>query len=296
MKISVVIPSFNRSATLEWVLPSLLEQSLSRESYEILLCDAGSTDGTRELAEKLDPKGQRIRFLPGGDSGRSGARNRGVQQAQGELILFTDADIIADPRLLQGHLKRHQAHPGNAVVGCEIQVNTLDEYERYRVNPAAHARHKPTREKLPWHYFLTGNASLLRSQLLEVGSFDEDFQGYGHEDLELGYRILKKGWTIFYAPEAVDYHWHPVPFAEQCSKMRLAGRSTVRFYRKHKDIRIPLQMGMNPISLGVHAMLPKEGRMFKWIEFKAQTEPWARPIVLQHYYVSGIKEVLNGKV
>ena len=289
MQISVVIPSFNRRTTLEWVLPSLLEQSLAPEHYEILLCDAGSSDGTGELAEKLDPGHTRIRFLPGGDSGRSGARNRGIVEARGPLVLFTDADIIADARLLESHMERHRRNPGNAVVGCEIQVNSLEEYERFRVNPAQHARHKPTRQKLPWHYFLTGNASLTRAHLMEVGCFDEGFQGYGHEDLELGYRILKKGMTIYYAPEAIDYHWHPVPFAEQCSKMRLAGRSTVRFYRKHKDLRIPLQMGMNPLSLGVHALLPPDGRVYRWLE----NQPWARPIILQHHYVTGIKEALK---
>lgn len=286
--ISVVIPTFQRRDALEWVLPSLLKQSVDPSTYEILLCDAGSSDGTKELVEELNDS--RIRFSPGENRGRSGARNRGILEARGSLILFTDADILADEQLIACHLERHRQNPGQAVVGCEIQVNTLEEYDRYRVSPEKHARHKPTRQFLPWHYFLTGNASVSKEMLVEVGRFDEGFIGYGHEDLELGYRLLKRGLKIYYAPEAINYHWHPVPLDEQCKKMRLAGRSTVRFYRKHRDLRVPLQMGMNPISLTVHALIPEGGRIHRWLVANAPTNKLAREILLQHFYVTGIKE------
>ena len=54
MKISVVIPTYNRADSLAVVLPSLLDQTFPAESYELLLCDAGSTDGTEELVKELN--------------------------------------------------------------------------------------------------------------------------------------------------------------------------------------------------------------------------------------------------
>lgn len=291
IEFSVVIPTFNRRATLEEVLPTLLAQSYPAESYELLLCDAGSTDGTRELVEGL--QAPNLRFLPGGDSGRAGARNRGIREAHGRIVLFTDADILADPHLLAEHARMHRQHPGDACVGCEVQVDSLDRYRECSKDPQAHARHKPTRKFLPWHYFLTGNASVERQRLVDVGMFDEDFTGYGHEDLELGYRLLQRGVPIRYNPHAVNYHWHPVPYDEQCRKMRLAGRSTVRFYQKHRDVRIPLRMGMNPLSLGVHSLIGTEGPVFRWLDARAARWPLAREIVLQLHYVSGIKEALR---
>ena len=123
MKISVVIPTFQRCDSLQVVLPSLLRQSFDPTSYEILLCDAGSTDGTEEFVAQLDDP--RLRFLPGPNAGRSGARNRGVRSAEGELVLFTDADIIADPELLLQHWDFPQKSPVDAVVGCGGQLNTL---------------------------------------------------------------------------------------------------------------------------------------------------------------------------
>ena len=289
MKISIVIPTFNRLDSLKVVLPSLLDQTYG--DYEILLCDAGSSDGTGEWVASL--ASEKIRFLPGADSGRAGARNRGLENALGEVILFTDADIIADPRLLESHAMRHQRGGPKAVVGCEIQVKSLDEYERFRQNPAAHARHKPTRQRLPWHYFLTGNASAPRSVLLEVGGFDQAFQGYGHEDLELGYRIQKAGLRIDYAPEAINYHWHPVPFPEQCSKMYLAGRSTVTFFRKHQDWRIRLKMGWNPLAMLWFRLVPKDGRLYRYFEGRLDRSHFAREVILQHHYLSGVRSALQ---
>ena len=290
MKLSLVIPTFNRRNTLEVVLPSLLEQTLPPDDYEILLCDAGSSDGTRELVEQLG----RIRFLPGADSGRAGARNRGLEEARGEYILFTDADIIADPHLLECHLKRHLKESSRrAVVGCEIQVGSLEEYEHCKRDPASHARHRRDRKHLPWHYFLTGNASAPRSELLRVGGFDIAFQGYGHEDLELGYRLQKAGLSIEYAPEAINYHWHPVPFPEQCQKMALAGRSTVTFYRKHRDWRIRLRLGWNPLSLLWHRLLPKDGWLYRQIEGRTDSSQWAREVILQHHYLTGLRNALK---
>lgn len=290
MKISVVIPTFQRRDSLEVVLPSLLRQSFDPTEYEILLCDAGSSDGTRELVEELDDP--RLRFLPGPNAGRSGARNRGVRSANGDLILFTDADIIADPELLMQHWDSHKQNPGDAVVGCEVQVDTLEQYEEFRRDPQKHARHSVTRKSVPWHYFLTGNASARKADLLRVGIFDEGFTGYGHEDLELGYRLLKAGCKLRYNPHAVNYHWHPVPFEEQCQKMFLAGKSTVRFYKKHRDLRIPLVMGMNPLSLGVHAMMPRGGWLYRLLEScAARGSKLGREILLQHHYVSGIRSV-----
>ncbi|HXE73383.1 MAG TPA: glycosyltransferase [Candidatus Nitrosotenuis sp.] len=289
--VSVVVPTFNRCDTLSEVLPSLARQSFPREQYEILLCDAGSTDGTAELVRKLALPN--LRWLPGDYSGRAAARNAGIRAARGRIVLFTDADIIADPELIAQHVRLHRTFPGDAVVGCEIQVQSLEEYQRARQEPQKWARHRPTRRLLPWHYFLTGNASALRSTLLQVGMFDEQFTGYGHEDLELGYRLVRFGVKIHYAPLAINYHWHPVGLEERCARMRLAGRSTVRFYRKHRDLRIPLLLGMNPLSLGAHSLLAALPAALRWLERLARSFSPARVLLLQYHYVSGMKEALR---
>ena len=132
--ISVVIPTFNRRETLETVLPLLASQTLPADQYELLLCDSGSTDGTAELVADLNIPNLR-HILPAENRGRSGARNAGIRAAIGEFVLFTDADIIPSPNLLAEHLRLHRAHPHSAVVGLEIQVDSVAEYEQVRDNP-----------------------------------------------------------------------------------------------------------------------------------------------------------------
>ena len=140
---------------------------------------------------------------------------------------------------------------------------------------------------------MTGNASVRKADLDRVGRFDEDFTGYGHEDLELGYRLQKAGVPIAYEPQAVNYHWQYIPFEEQKDKMKLAGRSTVRFYRKHPEFVVKARLGMLPISLGLHAALDRAPKLRASLERKGAEKPgFARNAIYQYHYVSGIKEAL----
>jgi GT2 family glycosyltransferase len=288
--ISVVIPTFNRRETLARVLPELARQTLPAGQYELLLCDSGSTDGTNELvAELAIPNLRHIR--PAENRGRSGARNAGIREAVGEFVLFTDADILPSPNLLEEHLRLHRARPHCAVVGLEVQVDTVAEYEQVRDNPYDKGRHMHGRDdkEMSWLFFLTGNASAPRQALLDVGLFDENFTVYGHEDLELGYRLQKAGYPIRYNASAVNYHWHPVPFEERCDKMRHSGVATRRFYDKHHDSSILLRLGVNPVTLALHALISQVPDWKVKLRSKSMQTGWGRELTLQYYYLCGYR-------
>ncbi|HEY0798639.1 MAG TPA: glycosyltransferase [Candidatus Baltobacteraceae bacterium] len=294
-ELSVVIPTYNRLDTLRVVVPALLDGDMRADRFEILVADSNSTDGTAEFLAKLSAQHPNLRHLPGPYTGRAMARNAGIDAAAGEIVLFTDSDIIAEPDLLTQHLARHRAQHGIAVVGMEVQVDTLTEYEAKHAHPdLRHPLHPASRKHLSWLYFLTGNASVRRDDLLRVGKFDESFTGYGHEDLELGYRLEHAGIRIVYEPRAVNYHWQHVPFSEQKEKMKLAGRSTVRFFRKHPDPMVKLRLGMTPPSLGAHKLLTGSGLLDHLEREATEHAGFARNIVYQYHYVSGIKEMLAG--
>jgi glycosyltransferase involved in cell wall biosynthesis len=296
-ELTVVIPTYNRLDTLRHVVPSLLRSTLRAERYEIVVADSNSNDGTREYLAGVAREYPRVRHFPGPYTGRAMARNAGIAAARGEIVMFTDADIIASPDLLERHLDHHLRKRDIAVVGMELQVSSLDEYERLRAHPSERRPlHPDGRKRLSWLYFLTGNASVRRSDLVRLGAFDENFTGYGHEDLELGYRLQKAGITIVYEPRAIDYHWHPVPYAEQKDKMKLAGRSTVRFYRKHPAFGVQARLGMTPLSLALHTVVDKSPGLLASLERAGSARPGlARNIVYQYHYVSGIKDAMGGK-
>jgi GT2 family glycosyltransferase len=294
--LSVVIPTYNRLETLERVVPTLLAQDLEPSRYELLICDSNSTDGTSEYLATIASAHNQVRHLPAAYGGRAAARNAGISAARGEIVLFNDADIFASPNLLSTHLRRHRERRKLAVVGLEVQVKDFEEYVRKRDDTSGRGYlHPPSRKNLSWLYFLTGNASVRRNDLLEAGGFDERFTGYGHEDLELGYRLQAMGIHIVYEPTAVNYHCQDVTYEEQKRKMRLAGRSTTLFYSKHPRADVWLKLGMTPISLGAHSLLTAMPGVLGYFDRRALRSRFARDLVLQYYYVSGIKEARVSK-
>ncbi|GAC1580416.1 MAG: glycosyltransferase family 2 protein [Candidatus Elarobacter sp.] len=294
-RISVVIPTYNRLDTLRHVIPSLVAQDLRRGAFEVVVADSNSTDGTREYLADVAREHPFVRHLPGPYSGRASARNAGIEAAHGRIVLFTDADIIASPDLLSRHLAHHERPGVRAIVGMEVQVDSYADYLEKRADRAKRTPlHGERPKRLSWLYFLTGNASVPKAELDRVGRFDEDFTGYGHEDLELGYRLQRGGVPIEYEPGAVDYHWHPVPWREQQQKYELAGTSTVRFYRKHPAFAVQLRLGMTPLSLKLHGLVDAVPTLKTWIEGGARKPGLTRTLSYQYHYLTGVKAALRG--
>ena len=293
-RISVVVPTYNRLVTLQRVIPALVAQDLRRGAFEVLVADSQSSDGTREYLAGIAAEYPEVRHLPGPYTGRASARNAGIAAAQAPVVLFIDSDILASPDLLTRHLAHHEAPGERAVVGMEVQCDDFDAYLAKRADPALRAPlHGLQPKKLSWLYFLTGNASVTKSALDRVGRFDEAFTGYGHEDLELGYRLERAGIPIVYEPAAVNYHWQHIPWDEQQGKYELAGRSTVRFFRKHPAWDVRLRLGMTPLSLALHDVIDSAPGLRGWIERGASRPGLAQTLSYQYHYLSGVKAALR---
>ena len=287
-RVTVVVPTLNRRDTLERVLPSLAAQTIRPGAFEILLCDSGSDDGTSDLVERLALPNLRVVRSDG--CSRAGARNLGIRCAAAPLVLFNDADIIAGPELVERHVEAHARRPASAIVGCEVRVDSLDEYEAVRAGRRPQRTlHPAWKHRLSWYFFLTGNASAARDALVGAGMFDERFTTYGHEDLDLGYRLQQTGLRIRYEATAVSYHWHPETLESRLEKMASSGRATIRLYRKYRDARILWRMGVNPVAWRLHSLFGGQRAQARWRR-RAQTSRAALGIALQLAYLSGAKE------
>jgi glycosyltransferase involved in cell wall biosynthesis len=180
-RISVVVPTYNRLDTLRYVIPALVAQDLPEGSFEIVVADSNSNDGTAEFLAETAREHPQVRHLPGPYTGRASARNAGIAAARAPVVFFIDADIIASSDLLARHLAHHDAPGTRAVVGMEVQVSSYDDYVAKRDDAAKRdPLHGEAAKRLSWLYFLTGNASVPKAMLERVGRFDEDFTGYGH--------------------------------------------------------------------------------------------------------------------
>lgn len=246
MFFSVVIPTYNRKPILEKCLRALERQKLSDtsviEGYEILLVDDGSTDGTLEWLKQQAASFTHVVALSQNHQGQATARNLGVQQAKGEIIVFVDSDVVVTENFLQAHANvLVQGNPqGEPVFSYGRIVNTFNfdnpTTEPYKLTDFSAA------------YFDTCNVAIARKWLEKAGLFDPEFKQYGWEDLELGVRLKQLGLKLIKCPEAVGYHWH-LPFSlEQIpsliEKEIQRGRMGVLFYQKHptREVKMMIQM------------------------------------------------------
>lgn len=97
--ISVIIPVYNRKDVLLECINSVIAQSY--KNFEIILIDDGSTDGTIELCRNLAEQEPRIKLIEAEHGGVSAARNKGIENSNGDFIFFLDSDDIIHPEILK---------------------------------------------------------------------------------------------------------------------------------------------------------------------------------------------------
>jgi cellulose synthase/poly-beta-1,6-N-acetylglucosamine synthase-like glycosyltransferase len=198
---SVIIPVRNGARTLGRCLDALRAQTGAPMRPEVIVVDDASTDGTVEVAQA---HGVRLLTLPR-RQGPAAARNAGAAEAQGEVLLFLDADCEAAPDWCQEMLRPLSAPDVCAVYGAYrsrqkgwvARLGQAEFDERY-------AR-LALRQSID---FLATHAAAIRGNaFLQVGGFRTDLRG--NEDVELAFRLSHRGYRIAFAPHAIVYHEHP---------------------------------------------------------------------------------------
>lgn len=237
LSITVQLCTFNRRKLIGRVLEALFRQDLDPDSYEIVLVDDGSTDGSyEEVLSRLSPPCS-LQLVRQENAGLARGRNAGIERARGEIILFMDDDVLATPSLLRAHVAFHRSHERSIGRGVAINVASFDDLPA----PAYSIRH------YSGAYFWTTNVSAPRRLIEEAGRFDERFSEYGWEDLELGLRLRNMGIPSILEKDAVVYHYKPPLSPEQFGSMarqaRAQARTAQQFLAKHPHWRVALATG-----------------------------------------------------
>jgi glycosyltransferase involved in cell wall biosynthesis len=240
MFLSVVIPTYNRRPILEKCLKALEQQRLEAciSGYEVVVVDDGSTDDTVAWLQRDAPRYPHVRLIQQDHGGPAAGRNRGVEHATGDVIVFIDSDLVVTETFLLSHaraLERQWQQDGHRLSFTYGAVINTANFE----NPTSEP-HKL--RDLSWAYFATGNVAIDRQVLETSGLFDTRFRLYGWEDLELGERLRRMGVVLVRCPEAVGYHWHPALSLEQVPRLiQVEGERAkmgLVFYRKHPTRRV----------------------------------------------------------
>jgi len=244
-KVSVLIPTKNRSASLAQCLDSLTKQSF--KDFEVVIVDGGSTDETRYVVDTFSQKLRIVFVVQNGGLAR--AQNKGWQISNGEILVRTDDDIIANPQWLDAIVETFEMSDDvGGVTGPTIipedkkRFRDLFSFQEKFINGRVFWRLLGT---VYFYYFMEGqpfavgkrfksgafslgsnyskclnlkgpievdhheacNMAIKKGLLGKIGGFDETYIGVGDfSEPDISFKIKKLGYKILFDPRATVYH------------------------------------------------------------------------------------------
>jgi len=202
LRFSVIVPAFNAEVTLFSCLEALVAQSISKEDYEVIVVDDGSTDDTSKIAQQF-----KVRFLYQTNRGPAAARNKGAAEAEGRIILFTDADCVPDRSWLEEMTLRFEEPEVMGVKGAykTHQTQLIARFAQAEFED----RYDLLRPQTSIDMIDTYSAAFRKYIFQEMGGFDESFPVANNEDTDFSYRLATAGYKLVFNPRAFVFHTHP---------------------------------------------------------------------------------------
>lgn len=240
MKLSIVLPTYNRRDVLTRTLPTIFAQEFPPDEYEIVIVVDGSTDGTVEMLRCMRPSCG-FRVLEQSNQGQAVAKNAALKAARGELVLFLDDDILCDRLVLREHVAAHNGTDalvafGPVYLSHDSPRSTATSIVQAWDDQWVRLIRAPTTLQLRTDYCLAPNSSIARSALIECGGFDERFARY-REDTELGLRLREMGFRFRFLPSATVAHLYVRSTESLLNEAPANARNEVLLCRKHPDFR-----------------------------------------------------------
>lgn len=237
-KITALVCTYNRAALLREVFFSLTNQTLSRDDFEVVVIDDGSTDGTRDVVQSFVDR-LPIRYFHQANSGLAAAKNHGIAVANSPIVVFMDDDDIAMPTLLEEHLKTHLVNPRDEVA----VLGYTDLAEDIRSIPLMHFVTEvgcylfsypslKDGQHLDYTYFWGGRSSCKAALLKQHGVFDPVFR-FGCEDIELGYRLSKVDLDVIFNKAAASRMIRALTIDDFFNRLVRQGESQYVFSQLH---------------------------------------------------------------
>lgn len=239
--LTVVVAGRNEEGTIEKCIRSLLDQEYPR--LEIIIVDDSSEDDTYKIASRFAKRGL-IRVIrnrePGGRAGRPMATNIGTRLANGELILSVDADTTFDRNLIRNVVAAF-ADPLVGVVAGNVLVRNSDVNLLTRIQELEYITAIDLHKRWTDYSRRTLQASgaigaFRRSAVMEIGGWDPELA----EDGDISLRMVKAGWKVAFAPEAVGLTDVPEDLRTLCRQRGRWDRGGLRaYFHKHGRLLLP---------------------------------------------------------
>jgi len=219
-----VVPARNAASTIEGCLAALAEQTV--RPGEVIVVDDGSVDETADLARRMGAK-----VLTQDHAGAGAARNLGAKIAQGDLLLFTDADCVPAADWVE-RLVAALADEGVVAARGVCKSNQLEAVARF-AQLEYDEKHRQLAGRRYVDLVSTDSAVYRRDVFCGFGGFDEAF--VASEDQDLSFRIARNGLKIVFAPDAVVTHHHRPTLRGYALRKFWIGYAKARIGRRHPE-------------------------------------------------------------
>lgn len=203
--ISVIIPVYNDPAGVRATLQSVVDQTYSETSYEVLVVDNGSEDGTKSVIQSFEERyPERVSLLVETDTqSPAAARNKGIRHAEGSIFAFVDADMTVEQTWLE-LATESLSESGSDYIGCAIE-NRIPEGEETYIAKHDKIFGYDTRKSIENAQFAGTGGLVVHKRIFDaVGPFD-DALVFG-ADKEFGNRVYDAGFEQHFEPKITMYH------------------------------------------------------------------------------------------
>jgi cellulose synthase/poly-beta-1,6-N-acetylglucosamine synthase-like glycosyltransferase len=264
VRVTVVIPAYNATKTIHDGLDSFARQSFPSHEVELIIVDDESTDGTPEYIERYVRNWSRaqpkVRVLRQVHRGPAAARNLGAEAAQGEVLLFTDADCVPHVDWIKEMVAPFQSPTVAAVKGAykTKQRSLVARFAQAEFD----ARYRQLAAAEYVDVVFSYSAGFRREVFRSIGGFDTSFPVADNEDTDLSYRVATAGYKIKFNPAAIIYHQHPSTLTQYLRKKHSRAYWRVMVYKRFpgkaiRDSYTPqtLKVQIGSVVLGAGALV-----------------------------------------
>lgn len=220
-RISLIVPSYNRSQYLKKSLPTFINQSIHSSLYEILIIDNNSNDNTRAVVyDAMNEARVQWRYVFEERQGLHYARNRGILESSGDIIVFGDDDIEATENWLKYILREYDSNERAGIVGGKVLPRWVGnppewiyDYGDAKIHGVfAYLDKGDSRKSIDDAMLFGCNFSIRKKLAIEIGGSPPDtfpkklkhLSGMGETEMLM--RVAGMGYDIIYLPEAIVFH------------------------------------------------------------------------------------------
>ena len=207
IKISVCIATWKRANKLREIMELLENQSIANEEYEIIVVDSNSPDNTEEVVLQFQLKYSNVTYVKDASNILASKRNVGVAKSKGDIIVFMDDDVYPSYGFIEAHLKANITPSKTFFCGqIRFPAEDVSRSNYYYFRDQQHLKDTDIGRLLPFNNIVVMNLSFRKEYYAATGGVNEAFIGYGCEDIDFGWRVIKAGFIIKYLPDALAIH------------------------------------------------------------------------------------------